>query len=149
MSQDDAVVSEVLAANLGFYDAFGSLDIEKMDSVWEDSHRVMCIHPGWRLITGWDEVRKSWEGIFRNTSLMHFNITGAQVIVQGTAPGSPAWRTSPAWLMRVHRTSRSRQPTCLCVGRIAGGWCTTTPRREMLSSFHYAPATSLGHLIVW
>ena len=83
MSQDDAVVSEVLAANLGFYDAFGSLDIEKMDSVWEDSHRVMCIHPGWRLITGWDEVRKSWEGIFRNTSLMHFNITGAQVIVQG------------------------------------------------------------------
>ena len=83
MSQDDSDVNAVIAANLRFYAAFGSLDIEEMDKVWENSDRVLCIHPGWRLITGWEQVRKSWEGIFYNTTLMHFNITGARVIIHG------------------------------------------------------------------
>ena len=83
MAQDDPDVNAVLAANLGFYEAFGSLDIEDMDKVWENSHRVKCIHPGWRLITGWERVRKSWETIFHNTSLMHFNITDADVVING------------------------------------------------------------------
>ena len=82
MSEADPDVGAVLAANLHFYEAFGSLDIEEMDRVWEHSERVMCLHPGWRLLRGWDQVRKSWEGIFPNTSLMHFNITDAQVILQ-------------------------------------------------------------------
>lgn len=54
MSEADPDVGAVLAANLRFYDAFGSLDIEEMDVAWEHSQRVMCLHPGWRLLTGWD-----------------------------------------------------------------------------------------------
>ena len=65
------------------YQAFGSLDIEDMDRVWEPSDRVLCIHPGWRLLRGWEDVRQSWEGIFHNSTLMHFNITDAEAIVQG------------------------------------------------------------------
>ena len=83
MSQDDPDVNAVLATNLRFYEAFGSLSIEEMDNVWENSDRVLCIHPGWRLLMGWEQVRKSWEGIFYNTSLMHFNITDAQVVIHG------------------------------------------------------------------
>ncbi len=83
MNQDDPNVKAVLAVNLRFYEAFGSLDIGEMDKVWEHSDRVLCIHPGWRLLAGWEQVRKSWEAIFYNTSLMHFNITDAQVIIQG------------------------------------------------------------------
>ncbi len=83
MAQDDADVKSVLAANRRFYDAFGNLDIAEMERVWENSDRVLCVHPGWRLLRGWEDVRKSWEGIFYNTSLMHFNITNAQVIIQG------------------------------------------------------------------
>ena len=83
MSQDDPDVGAVAAANLRFYDAFGSLDIEQMDQIWENSDRVLCIHPGWRTLAGWGRVRESWEGIFRNTTLMHFNISDAEVIVHG------------------------------------------------------------------
>ena len=83
MALEDADVEAVRAANLRFYNAFGSLDIDEMDRIWETSERVLCIHPGWRLLTGWEKVRKSWESIFDNTTLMHFAITDAQVTVQG------------------------------------------------------------------
>ena len=83
MVQEDPVVSAVVAANLRFYEAFGSLDIDLMEEVWETSDRVLCIHPGWALLRGWFEVRKSWETIFFNTTLMHFTITDTQVTVLG------------------------------------------------------------------
>jgi len=36
----------VLAANRAFYDAFESLDAEKMEAVWLRDPRIICIHPG-------------------------------------------------------------------------------------------------------
>ena len=83
MGLDDPDVSAVLAANLSFYEAFGSLDIDKMDGVWEKSERVLCIHPGWRLLVGWEQVHQSWAAIFDSSTLMHFNITGAHALVNG------------------------------------------------------------------
>ena len=83
MSEQGSDVDAVIAANLGFYEAFGSLDIQRMDSVWEPSDRVLCVHPGWPALTGWEKIRNSWQGIFDNTALMHFNITDAQAIVHG------------------------------------------------------------------
>ena len=83
MAQRDADVDAVLAANLRFYEAFGSLDTEEMGKVWENSDRVLCIHPGWRLLTGWEQVQDSWEGIFYNATLMHFNITDATATIHG------------------------------------------------------------------
>ena len=83
MGPDPADIEAVLAANLSFYHAFGSLQIEGMDRVWDRSDRVLCIHPGWRVLAGWEQVRNSWESIFHNTSLMHFTITDAQVVVHG------------------------------------------------------------------
>jgi hypothetical protein len=35
----------VLAANRAFYDAFESLDAEKMEAVWLRDPRIICIHP--------------------------------------------------------------------------------------------------------
>ena len=79
----DYEVDRVLAANRSFYEAFGSLDIEKMEQVWETSGEVLCIHPSSDVIVGWPEIRQSWVNIFYNTTLMHFNITDAQVQVRG------------------------------------------------------------------
>ena len=83
MPQGHLDAEAVLAANQGFYDAFGSLEMERLERVWEHSDRVMCVHPGWPVLIGWERVGESWESIFRNTTLMHFNITEARVIVQG------------------------------------------------------------------
>ncbi len=83
MRSDEQDVEAVRAANQRFYDAFGALDLQMMDAVWEDSERAMCVHPGWEPLVGWDPIRTSWEGIFDNTTLMHFNIRYVNVAVEG------------------------------------------------------------------
>ena len=51
MGLEDSDVSEVLAANLSFYEAFGSLDIDRMDKVWGVAHVVStCVSCGGKAI---------------------------------------------------------------------------------------------------
>lgn len=66
-------------ANEAFYRAFESLDIARMEQVWDTTEEVQCIHPGWDLLQGWAAVRDSWEGIFNNTTYMEFQITYSAV----------------------------------------------------------------------
>ena len=80
---EDPEIASLLEANLKFYEAFSTLDIEAMDHVWEPSDRTRCMHPGWPLITGWEEVRQSWDNIFNNTTMMHFIITEAHPVIEG------------------------------------------------------------------
>ncbi|MGH9323908.1 MAG: YybH family protein [Vicinamibacteria bacterium] len=58
---------EVRDANERFYRALNDLDLDAMDRLWSHGSLVRCVHPGWELIVGWNAVRASWEGIFRNT----------------------------------------------------------------------------------
>lgn len=58
---------EVLDANRAFYEALRSLDLSKMEALWLHEDWVKCLHPGWELLVGWDEVGKSWAEIFRST----------------------------------------------------------------------------------
>jgi ketosteroid isomerase-like protein len=84
MQPDPTDVEEVKAANQQFYDAFGALDIQRMEAVWETSERALCVHPGWQPLVGWDPIRASWEGIFNNATLMHFNVQYVNVVVEGS-----------------------------------------------------------------
>jgi ketosteroid isomerase-like protein len=71
--------AEVAQANLRFYRAFETLDLAEMDAVWVHTERAQCIHPGWPLITGWAEIRNSWERFFASTAEMRFTISDARV----------------------------------------------------------------------
>lgn len=73
----------VQAANARFYEAFQSLDLERMSAVWAPDAHATVVHPGWRLIAGRDAVMESWKGIFDNATMMHFLITGVNVFVEG------------------------------------------------------------------
>jgi len=73
----------VLEANLRFYEAFQALDIEKMDEVWSHEDWVECVHPGWDLLLGWDEVRESWARIFAGTQRMKVDLSSVWVRVEG------------------------------------------------------------------
>ena len=77
------IVEEIRAANQRFYDAFNTLDIERMAEVWENSERALCVHPGWTPIVGWQTIRESWERIFDNANLMQFSVRYLNVVVQG------------------------------------------------------------------
>ncbi len=80
---------EVYKANEAFYHAFESLDIKEMEKVWLQEKYVQCIHPGWRALTGWEDVINSWRQIFTNTREMHFLLTDVKVEVRE----SLAWVT--------------------------------------------------------
>jgi len=74
---------QVLEANRLFYRAFESLEIEKMEQVWLQAPHIVCVHPGWRRLSGWGPVMESWERIFQSTFEMKFDLTDVDVMIRG------------------------------------------------------------------
>ena len=79
MREEDAVHR----ANRAFYDAFESLDRDRMAEVWLRSPRVQCTHPGWKRLSGFDTVLESWARIFENTMSMRFTIEDESIELMG------------------------------------------------------------------
>ena len=83
MQSDLSDQEAVKEANQRFYEAFGALDIDGMDAVWENSDRSLCVHPGWQPLVGWPLIRESWQVILDNATLMHFNVQYINMVVAG------------------------------------------------------------------
>lgn len=79
----------VTAANAAFYDAHEARDLTAMQAVWEHSDRVVCTHPGWPILRGWDDVEASWRRILGGPGRNQFIITNDSVEVVGDV----AWVT--------------------------------------------------------
>ncbi|MFQ5816801.1 MAG: nuclear transport factor 2 family protein [Terriglobia bacterium] len=73
---------KVLKANQRFYAALESLDLEAMEAVWLHEDWVKCVHPGWALLEGWEEIGESWSRIFSNTERMRVVIGNVSVKVE-------------------------------------------------------------------
>ena len=69
--------------NRRFYEAFESLDINRMEGIWLREDYIKCVHPGWALLSGWDAVMESWRRIFENTEQMRFTLANVEARVQG------------------------------------------------------------------
>jgi ketosteroid isomerase-like protein len=54
---------EVLDANSAFYRAFSARDLDAMDELWSRRTAVVCVHPGWDVLRGRDEVMDAWRAI--------------------------------------------------------------------------------------
>jgi ketosteroid isomerase-like protein len=79
----------VREANGRFYQALERLDLHAMERVWLTEDWVKCIHPGWEMITGWPDIRRSWAVIFENTRALRIILTEVSVEVIGDV----AWLT--------------------------------------------------------
>ncbi len=55
-----------LFANDSFYLAFSHRDIAALELLWACEHPVICIHPGWRVLTDRAEIIASWRAILNN-----------------------------------------------------------------------------------
>ena len=64
----------VLATNQAFYSAFSDRDLKVMTSLWWQGSTSLCIHPGGRVILGWEEIKASWDAIFRNTDALEIDL---------------------------------------------------------------------------
>ena len=74
---------KVLAANQRFYQALEEMDLDEMEAVWLHEDWVACVHPGWELLEGWEEIRAAWQRIFANTKRMKVAVTNVTVRVEG------------------------------------------------------------------
>lgn len=54
---------ELIFANEAFYMAFAGQDMQAMKSIWSEKSPATCVHPGWGVISGYDEIIASWLGI--------------------------------------------------------------------------------------
>jgi hypothetical protein len=63
MSTEEAIAE---FANDAFYIAFNASDIERMSVIWSRKCPVVCIHPGWPPLFGYEAVLQSWARIFQN-----------------------------------------------------------------------------------
>ncbi len=70
-------------ANERFYRALENCDLEAMEAIWLHEDWVKCVHPGWDLIIGWEQIRDSWRRIFENTSGMRVSATDVVVKIEG------------------------------------------------------------------
>jgi ketosteroid isomerase-like protein len=80
--EPNTVEQAVLAANRQFYAAFESLDLEEMENIWLHEDWIECVHPGWNLMLGWDEVHDSWARIFANTQRFKLALSSIWVHVE-------------------------------------------------------------------
>ena len=81
--QIDTPEQGVRTANGRFYTAFQAMDLAEMHEIWLHEEWIECVHPGWDLLLGWDEVRESWARIFSNTQRMKVALNSVWVCVQG------------------------------------------------------------------
>jgi ketosteroid isomerase-like protein len=73
----------VAAANLAFYRALESREIEAMELVWLRDESASCVHPGWHRLDGWSEIRRSWESIFANSRAWTVSCEDERISVVG------------------------------------------------------------------
>lgn len=79
----DADLDAVVQENARFYRAVESMDMTTMAQRWTCTREDVCIHPGWPILSGWDEIAQSWEAIFQGTIYMKFDLTEVEVRLRG------------------------------------------------------------------
>lgn len=79
MEDSDAV----LAANLHFYQAFTTRDIDAMDALWARRAPVACVHPGWPPLADRETVMESWRNILANPASPRIVCYDEQVFLYG------------------------------------------------------------------
>ncbi|WP_345116570.1 nuclear transport factor 2 family protein, partial [Streptomyces drozdowiczii] len=82
----DPEIQAVEAANSRFYSAFETGDLDLMHTVWADgdyAEGVTCVHPGWPMLRGRDEVLRSWALIMANTPYIQFVLTEVRTELRG------------------------------------------------------------------
>ena len=101
----------IIEANQIFYNAFNKSDIELMIGIWLNDSTSQCIHPGWDVLTGFENIMSSWQKIFTAAQDLEIKLSHVEV----TSSENLAWITcqenlfsiisSGVQLSKVHSTN--------------------------------------------
>ncbi len=73
----------VRALNQRFYDAVSRQNLLGMEQIWSHATHVRCVHPGWKVIEGWEAIRDSWRRIFQGALCLTVEPEDLHVTVLG------------------------------------------------------------------
>ncbi|RAY15483.1 DUF4440 domain-containing protein [Actinomadura craniellae] len=76
-------MTDLEAANEEFFAAFEGADLDRMEALWADGPDVACVHPGWAMLRGREEVMRSWALIMANTPYIQFVLTDVRAEIFG------------------------------------------------------------------
>jgi ketosteroid isomerase-like protein len=76
-------VTDVVAVNTRFYEAFESGDFDAMQQVWADDDGVVCVHPAASPIRGRSAVMRSWLALMAQSAYIQFFLTDVEASVVG------------------------------------------------------------------
>jgi len=107
---------DVQEANRAFYAAHEAGDVRAMFELWEHSARVVCVHPGWPILRGWQAVGASWQRILTGPVQTHFIITNESVVLESDT----AWVTCDENLMSLEHAGTVAAINVF--SRTEGGW---------------------------
>ncbi|MDC1153514.1 nuclear transport factor 2 family protein [Nitrospinaceae bacterium] len=68
-----------IVVNEKFYKAFNARDLDAMKSVWSSQGNLICVHPGWSPLNGFEPIMESWQGIFKNSGNMDIQVSDITV----------------------------------------------------------------------
>lgn len=80
----DARERAVRAANAALYTAVETADLDLMRALWDDGPGVACVHPGWPMLRGRDQVLRSWAAVMAGSGFLQFVLTDVTVVVGET-----------------------------------------------------------------
>lgn len=71
----------LLEMNKNYYRAFENFDLQLMSQIWANTDDVVCIHPGWDILIGWEKVREGWSKIFMDEAFLKFTLRNTNTII--------------------------------------------------------------------
>jgi ketosteroid isomerase-like protein len=115
-------MEEVEEANERFYRALEEGNLEEMSEVWLHEDWVKCVHPGWDLIIGWEEIYQSWEKIFSAPAGMRVSATDVEIKIEGDFALVSCNENIALFLDRTSAPVSARTTATNLFHRIGDGW---------------------------
>ena len=72
--------------------------------VWAGDDGIICIHPGWPMCRGREEVEDSWRRIFENTPYIEFRVT----VIDCGVSGDRGWIVCEEAILQSHPNGMTR-----------------------------------------
>jgi ketosteroid isomerase-like protein len=115
-------VEEVEEANERFYRALENADLDEMSEVWLHEDWVKCVHPGWDLIIGWEDIYQSWEKIFSAPAGMRVSATDVVIKIDRDFALVSCNENIALFLDRTSAPVTARTTATNLFHRIGDGW---------------------------
>ena len=90
---------QILEVNDIFYRALGTRDLELMKTIWVLEERAGCVHPGWTILRGWENIYQSWENIFDPEDQVDINLSAVNISINKNM----AWLTCVQEMVYIKR----------------------------------------------